>query len=161
MFLLELPVDALSGPEACKEGHKGHGEPPLPRGWYVKIDAPTLKSISVPMGSEEVDLWANENEGNSARPQSSTQGHTDHGVIFHTRSGACVWVNCGNGISRDSLVRTVTMWHISETKTSVLDLRHMPRAEAEAGMRSNQGGVMRSLLSERKACLCRASSPSS
>lgn len=153
MFLLELPVDALSGPDSGEGVHQGH-EPP-PRGWYVKVDARSLKSMSVPMGSEEVDLWASEE--NSGRPQSSSQCHTDHGVIFHARSGACVWVNCGNGISRDSLVRAVTMWHISETKTSVLDLRHMPRAEAEAGMRSNQGGVMRSLLSERKSCLCRAS----
>lgn len=147
LFLTEVPVEDLCRNLGFKEGTEAHLTF-THRPWYVKLDAPNLTAITVPMSPSEVELWASEETPLDRMYASGSPNN--YGAVFHSRNGQYAWVMCESGPARDAMIRAVSMWHLTQTRTCGLDVRHLPCEEVEQMVRRGKRGALRPLLTERK-----------
>lgn len=175
MFLLELPAEAVLGDSwrqandaqrtsSSTTGSLAKSLQPAPsstlpstehrpmRGWWLKIVAHSLQSLSVPMAKAEVELACNDKNVGGTGGRVPVGGDARGGLIIHTRNSSCAWVECESASRRDDLVQLIAAWHSAETKGRALKVCYLPQCEALDKVRASNGAAMRSLLSERKTC---------
>lgn len=76
------------------------------------------------------------------------------GLILHSKSGACAWIECSSDSSRNALIDLVSAWHSAETKSIPLKVERVSAEKASADTGGERGGrLMVSMLSERQSCL--------
>lgn len=181
MYLLEFPADAVEDDEhparGCTEAGKTTAapssassapqppapvpkvpfpaQPPRNRGWCLKVVPHSLQSVSVPMSQGEVGVACGGGKGGGGRGggRRAAMAGGRGGLIFHTRSGCCAWMECPDARSRDELVQVVAAWHSAEIKGRSLKVCYLPQAEAMDKVRGPNGAGIRSLLHERKSCM--------
>ena len=186
MYLLEMPSEAAN--RYKQEG--GLFRRPATGSWFLKVDAATLKLLSIPLPLSEIKLGGNDfkwgetvwglgvagggvggggggsgggggawGRGGGAERHLFGGGDgvcaSNSGLIFYSKGGGCVWVECGSAGRRDALVGVVSAWHSSETKGGApLQVQRISAQRAAANVGGERGGrLMPSLLVQRKACL--------
>lgn len=145
MFLVELPTAASDGTRGVTQDS---------RGWFLKITAGALSSLSVPLTPSQSKLG-----GSTFDWKKSTAGGGGGavggmgGLILRGRRGACAWVECGSADRRDALVDVVLAWHSAETKGSTLKVERSSVEEASAKVTRTSGTrYMASLLTDIVSC---------
>lgn len=134
MYLLELPEDAAQRhKEHVVSGTSAQG------GWIVELSANELKFITIPLSPSETK-------------HNCGFGRTKGGIVFHSKSGGCVWLECTSTGSRDALADTVSSWHSAATEINnpPLEVTRVSNQEAVVILpRGNSGRHIVSLLAER------------
>lgn len=150
MFLIELPVEEPSTLQAIPgDGRIPSPLCPPPRGWFVRVEARNLRSMSVPMSPEEVWLWTEGRQ--SSRWLSAAAVPSTSELVLVVGGGRCAWLQFEDASNRDALLRRLEAWYSAVTGGATLSIIYTPRPEAERCFRVSQTGAFRSLMNDRKA----------
>eukprot|EP00752_Nemacystus_decipiens_P009086 g8113.t1 len=146
LYLLELPADAVAR-------HRAKGPPTRAVGsWYTQLHAADVSHLSVPLTPAQ-----------PGRTACADRFEAGSGLVLHKRggAGACAWVECRNGASRDALIDLVRAWARPETigkgkgeETPLrVELRSVGQLASGFAGRDRKGRKIPSLTDERQACL--------
>lgn len=146
MYLLELPSNAVDRDEKLGLSTISRG------GWFLRIDASSLKSLVVPLTPAELKLGYTTSDGGDK----NIDPRRTKGLVFHGESGASAWVECASVGSRDTLMNVLLAWHSAGTVMSeigqALKVERVSVEQALSKVMGRSGRQMMSYLVDREAC---------